>query len=231
MNHEVRVLQDGGALAHAGSAFCAQVLADALAARDTATVALSGGTTPWEMLGELATVQLAWSSATAYQVDERVVPRGDAARNLGHLHERLAATGVTIEAMPVEDADLAAAALRYGDRLPSRFDLVHLGLGPDGHCASLVPDDPVLAVLDRPVAVTGIYQGTRRMTLTYPALERADQLLWLVSGADKGEALARLLDGDRTIPAGRVEAARSLVLTDEAAWRATREHHREKEQS
>ncbi len=217
MNHEVRVLADGDALARAAAAFCAEVLGAALATRSAAGFAVSGGTTPWRMLGDLATAGLDWSATTAYQVDERVVPVSDDARNLTHLRERLGTTGVTIDPMPVEDGDLEAASRRYGARLPARFDLVHLGLGPDGHCASLVPGDPVLDVLDRPVAVTGPYQGTRRMTLTYPALERADQLLWLVGGSDKREALARLLDGDRSIPAGRVEAARSLVLADRAA--------------
>jgi len=94
---------------------------------------------------------------------------------------------------------------------------VHLGLGPDGHTASLVPGDPVLEVTDALVAVTQPYQGHRRMTLTYPALARADQLLWLVTGADKREPLAKLLAGDESIPAGRVVAARSVVMADQAA--------------
>jgi 6-phosphogluconolactonase/glucosamine-6-phosphate isomerase/deaminase len=119
--------------------------------------------------------------------------------------------------MPVEDADLEAAAGAYAKRLPDRFDLVHLGLGPDGHTASLVPGDPVLEVADRLVAVTEPYQGHRRMTLTYPALARADQVLWLISGDDKREALARLLAGDQSIPAGRVEARHSMILADAAA--------------
>jgi 6-phosphogluconolactonase/glucosamine-6-phosphate isomerase/deaminase len=119
--------------------------------------------------------------------------------------------------MPVNDGDLEAAARRYGDSLPARFDLVHLGLGPDGHTASLVPGDPVLEVTDRPVAVTAEYQGHRRMTLTYPALARADQLLWVVTGADKRAPLARLWAGDPSIPAGRVEAAASLIMADTAA--------------
>ncbi len=119
--------------------------------------------------------------------------------------------------MPVTEPDLDAAAAAYGAALPDRFDLVHLGLGPDGHTASLVPGDPVLEVTDRLVAVTGVYQGHRRMTLTYPALARADQLLWLITGADKKVPLAQLLAGDRSIPAGRVAAARSLVLADQSA--------------
>jgi 6-phosphogluconolactonase len=119
--------------------------------------------------------------------------------------------------MPVTDADLDSAAAAYAAALPERFDLVHLGLGPDGHTASLVPGDPVLAVQDRLVALTQPYQGHRRMTLTYPALARADQLLWLITGADKRDPLARLLAGDDSIPAGRVRAGRSLILADRAA--------------
>jgi 6-phosphogluconolactonase/glucosamine-6-phosphate isomerase/deaminase len=119
--------------------------------------------------------------------------------------------------MRVNDDDLDAAAAAYAELLPPRFDLVHLGLGPDGHTASLVPNDPVLQVDDRLVGLTAPYQGHQRMTLTYPALARANLLLWLITGEDKRDALARLLAGDQSIPGGRVEAAASLVLADAAA--------------
>jgi 6-phosphogluconolactonase/glucosamine-6-phosphate isomerase/deaminase len=121
--------------------------------------------------------------------------------------------------MEVNDDDLDGAARRYALKLPDHLDVVHLGLGPDGHCASLVPNDPVLEVTDRLVALSNPYQGTRRMTLTFPALANADQLLWLVSGEDKHDALEKLLDGDTSIPAGRVDAGASLVLCDRRALR------------
>ena len=152
-----------------------------------------------------------------YQVDERVAPDGDPDRNLTHLRRSLGAAPARVVAMPVEEPDLDAAAASYAARLPDRFDLIHLGIGPDGHTASLVPGDPVLDVTERMVAVTAPYLGHRRMTLTYPALARADQLLWLVTGADKQAALAAMLAGDPSIPAGRVTAGRSLVLADPAA--------------
>jgi 6-phosphogluconolactonase len=133
------------------------------------------------------------------------------------LHESIGDAPARVHPMPVTEADLQAAAVAYAAVLPQRFDLVHLGLGPDGHTASLVPGDPVLAVADALVGVTQPYQDHRRMTLTYPALARADQLLWLVTGADKRDALAKLLAGDESIPAGRVLASRSLIMADQAA--------------
>jgi 6-phosphogluconolactonase len=119
--------------------------------------------------------------------------------------------------MPVEDEDPEAAAARYGATLPDRFDLVHLGLGTDGHTASLVPGDPVLDVVDGDVATTGPYEGRRRMTLTYPGLSRARRVVWLVTGEEKREAVRSLIAGDRSIPAARVSVADQFLITDRAA--------------
>ena len=112
----------------------------------------------------------------------------------------------------------AWAAYTPRKTLPEPFDLVHLGLGPDGHAASLVPGDPVLEVSDRRVAITETaYQGHHRMTLTYPAIDDARQVLWLVTGAEKRDALAKLLAGDESIPAGRVKNEAMTIVAYEAA--------------
>ncbi len=169
------------------------------------------------MFEKLAHLDVSWADVVIYQVDERIAPPGDATRNLTNLERSLGESRPTIVPMPVNDDDLDEAAASYAQLLPERFDLVHLGLGPDGHTASLIPGDPVLTVRDRLVAVTGVYQGEQRMTLTYDALARADQLLWLVTGADKRTALSDLLRGDTSNPAGRVVAAASTVMADEAA--------------
>ncbi len=217
MEHELVSLPDADAVARRAAGFVASLARAAVAARGAFTFAVSGGHTPWAMFAELAGEDVPWQQVRLFQVDERAVPDGDPDRNLTHLRDSLRGAPARVTAMPVTEPDLTAAAAEYGARLPDRFDLVHLGLGPDGHTASLVPGDPVLDVTDRLAAVTGVYQGHRRMTLTYPALARADQLLWLVTGADKKAPLARLLAGDRSIPAGRVEAARSLILADQPA--------------
>jgi 6-phosphogluconolactonase/glucosamine-6-phosphate isomerase/deaminase len=158
-----------------------------------------------------------WEQVTIFQVDERIAPEGDVTRNLTNLQASLGTRSPTIMAMPVNDDDLEVAADRYAALIPERFDIVHLGLGPDGHTASLIPGDPVLAVVDRLVSLTGVYHEERRMTLTYPAIARANQLLWLIAGAEKRVPLAQLLAGDESIPAGRVVAASSLVMADAAA--------------
>jgi 6-phosphogluconolactonase/glucosamine-6-phosphate isomerase/deaminase len=170
------------------------------------------------MLRALADEDVPWQETAVYQVDERVAPTGHPHRNLIRLLAALprAALG-SVCPMPVEEPDLEHAADRYAAELPPQLDVVHLGLGADGHTASLVPGDPVLDVRDRPVAVTAEYQGRRRMTLTYPALDAAREIVWLVTGEDKREAVAQLLAGDTSIPAARISNPRQLVVCDAAA--------------
>ena len=191
---------------------------------------MSGGHTPWQMLRALANEQVPWAQVHVFQVDERIAPPGDPDRNLTHLRESLLSHAPLpfqqIYAMPVEDPDLAAAAAAYAARLgqiagaPPELDLIHLGLGPDGHTASLVPGDSVLEVTDADVALTGgTYQNRRRMTLTYPVLNRARQILWVVTGAEKVDALRKLRAADPSIPAGRVDQTRATLLADRAAAR------------
>jgi 6-phosphogluconolactonase len=215
--HELEVLADADAVARRGAAFVAELARAAVAARGGFAFAVSGGRTPWAMFAHLASAGMPWEETTIYQVDERIAPAGDPDRNLVHLRENLGRAPATVIPMPVNEADVEAAAGRYAASLPARFDLVHLGLGDDGHTASLVPGDPVLGVEHLLVALTDDYRGRRRMTLTYAALRRADQLLWLVTGADKQEPLRRLRARDPAIPAGRVVAERSLIVADEDA--------------
>jgi len=217
MHHELQTQPDPAAVAAAGAAFVAGRAREAVAASGSFHFAVSGGHTPWAMFAELASETVPWDAVIIYQVDERVAPPDDPDRNLAHLRQALGPAPAQVRPMPVNESDLQGAAADYAASLPGQFDLVHLGLGPDGHTASLVPGDPVLAVTDRLVALTQPYQGRVRMTLTYPALARARQILWLVTGSDKKGPLAKLLAGDTTIPAGRVEAAASLVMADRAA--------------
>ncbi len=217
VEHELVIVPDAASLATRAASLVAARAGAAVAERGRFTFAVSGGKTPWAMFAELAHEEVPWGAVEIFQVDERVAPDGDPDRNLTHLRQSLGAAPAKVLAMPVEDPDLDGAAAAYSELLPARFDLVHLGLGPDGHTASLVPDDPVLDVSDRLVAVTQPYQEHRRMTLTYPALARADEILWLISGEDKREALAKLLAGDTSIPAGRVQARHSTILADSSA--------------
>jgi len=232
---KIEVLSDADVVARRAAERIAAASRAAVAARGLFTAAVSGGHTPWAMLRALAELPgVPWRGVHVFQVDERVAPAGHPDRNLTHLRESLLARAPLppeqMHAMPVEGADLEAGAAAYARELarvcgaPAVLDLVHLGLGPDGHTASLVPGDPVLGVVDRDVAVTGPYQERRRMTLTYPALDRARELLWLASGADKAPMLVRLIDGDASIPAGRVRGDRALALVDRAAAAALERH-------
>ncbi|MGH2831501.1 MAG: 6-phosphogluconolactonase [Solirubrobacteraceae bacterium] len=214
----IELLPDPEALARRAAAFVAEQARAAVADHGQFTFAVSGGQTPWKMFAHLAEHELPWGQTLIFQVDERVAKAGDPDRNLTHLLKSLPEHADSeIHAMPVEEDDLQAAAVRYERTLPKHFDLVHLGLGTDGHTASLVPGDPVLDVSDRDVAVTLPYMGHRRMTLTYRVLNRAHLLLWLVTGADKAQALRRMRASDDSIPAGHVNRERALIFADLAA--------------
>jgi 6-phosphogluconolactonase len=223
----IKVCPDEHAVAGKAAAIIADAARAAVASRGRFVMAVSGGRTPWLMLRTLAAAELPWRQVHIFQVDERLAPAGDPARNLAHLRDSLlehaALSPDHVHAMPVEAAELDRAAEQYARTLrdvaglPPVLDLIHLGLGPDGHTASLVPEDPVLDVSDVDVAVTGPYQGRRRMTLTFPIINRSRFVLWVVTGGEKAEALVRLRDGDRSIPGSRVRRHEALVLADRAA--------------
>jgi 6-phosphogluconolactonase len=223
----VEVFADDESAARAAAKMIAAEAGAAVAARGQFVMAVSGGRTPWIMLRALAKEELPWERVHVVQVDERVAPAGDPDRNLTHLRESLLEHSPIrpeqIHAMPVELPDLEGAARQYVLTLceiagsPPTLDVVHLGLGPDGHTASLVPGDPVLNATKVDVAATGVYQGRRRMTLTYPAINRARRILWLVTGSEKVDMLVRLRKGDASIPAGRIRPDRAVIFADRAA--------------
>ena len=217
MTLQVEVLSDADAVAERGAEIVAAATEAAVAERGRFTIAVSGGRTPWAMFEGLYG-RMPWEKVTIFQVDERIAPDGDPDRNLTLLQRSLPPGGAAdVRPLPVWAEDLDAAAAQYAQGLPEQLDLVHLGLGPDGHTASLLPGDPVLDVSECDVSVTGEYQGRRRMTLTYPAINRARKILWLVTGEDKVDALARLRASDPSIPAGRISTANALVVADAAA--------------
>jgi 6-phosphogluconolactonase len=224
---QIEIHSDADAVALAAAKLIAKEARDAVATRGKFVMAVSGGKTPWVMLRHLAQQDVPWKDVHVFQVDERVAPEGDADRNLTHLRESLLEHAPLrpdqIHAMPVGASNLESACVQYAQALtevagsPPVLDLVHLGLGPDGHTASLVPGDAVLNVTNTDVALTGIYQGRRRMTLTYPLISRSGRVLWVVTGAEKAGMLTRLQAGDVSIPAGRLSGDRAVVLADRAA--------------
>jgi 6-phosphogluconolactonase len=224
---KLEVFKDADAVAVSAAAIIAAEARASIASRGRFALAVSGGHTPWVMLRALVDEEVPWEGMQIFQVDERVAPSGHPDRNLTHLRESLLQhvplRAEQVHAMPVEAADLQAAAAEYASVLrkftgsPPQLDLVHLGLGPDGHTASLVPGDAVLDVIDQDVALTGVYGGRRRMTLTFPTINRARRVLWVVTGKEKVPMLRRLLQHDVSIPAGRVSPEHALLLADQAA--------------
>jgi 6-phosphogluconolactonase len=224
---KIEIRSDDHVIAREAAATIAAEARAAVASRGRFILAVSGGHTPWIMLRALADAQLPWGAVHVVQVDERVVAPADPDRNLAHLRESLLEHAPLpsdhLHAMPVDAPDLDHAAEQYAQTLqgvagsPPVLDLVHLGLGADGHTASLVPRDPVLDIIEADVAMTGPYQGRRRMTLTFPIINRSRRTLWLVTGGDKAAALVRLRDGDPSIPASRIRQDRALVLADRTA--------------
>ena len=221
---KIQVQASADEAAQAGAKFIATKVREAITARGRFVMAVSGGHDPWKMFRTLGNEDLPWKAIHVFQVDERVAPAGDPDRNWTHLRESFLShvplRPEQVHAMPVEENDLQAAAARYADRLQQIagllpvLDFVHLGLGPDGHTASLVPGDPVLQIADRDVAITGIYQGRHRMTLTFPILNRARCILWLVTGPRKAEIFKQLRGGDPAIPAGRIRQDAAVAITD-----------------
>ena len=228
---QLEVLRDAEAVAARAAAIVAENARAACQERGVFLMAVSGGHTPWLMLSMLANEEVPWAGVHVFQVDERMATAGDPDRNLTHLRESLLQNApiepTHIYPMPIESPNSEAAAAEYAMTLqniagsPPVLDLVHLGLGPDGHTASLVPGDPVLQVIDSDIAVTGLYQGRKRMTLTYPVINRARQILWVVTGPEKVKPLGQLLNADSSIPGGRISRDNALILADEAAIEPT----------
>jgi 6-phosphogluconolactonase len=222
---EVRAVNDAATLGAEAAAFVADRLGEAVCDRGRASVAVSGGGTPARMFAALADLDVPWADVHLFQVDERIAALGHPDRNLGDLAANLLdlvpIPWRNVHLMPVDSEDLAAAAVGYAETLQRAaggdLDLVHLGLGDDGHTASWPPGDPDVFRWTEDVAVTGPFNGRRRMTLTPPAVNRARAIVWLISGADKAPMVARLLAGDTGIPASRVTAERQVLFADPAA--------------
>jgi 6-phosphogluconolactonase len=225
---KIRVLKDSDAVAEEAARLIASLARKVVVDRGRFVMAVSGGSNPWQILRVLVKENVPWNKFHLVQVDERVAPSGHADRDLTHLRECFFTNAMIskdhIYAMPVESSDLDSAAKQYAvllskiaGKIPA-LDLVLLGLGADGHTASLIPGDPVLQMEDSDVGITGVYLGRKRMTLTYPIINRAQNILWVVTGAAKAPMLKRMLNADPSIPAGLICQDNAYVLADDAAF-------------
>jgi 6-phosphogluconolactonase len=223
----IHVFTDEETVAREAAKFIAETVRQDVFARSRFVMALSGGQTPWKMLQILGSEDIPWKAVHIFQVDERLAPAGHRERNFTYLQESmLDHTDVLPEqiyAMPVDHKDLETMAGNYIQTLqriagnPPVLDLIHLGMGKDGHTASLVPGDPVLKMMDTDVALTGLYQGRQRLTMTYPFINRARRILWVITGREKSEMFNRLREADESIPAGCVCRTKTIVITDKEA--------------
>lgn len=224
---EINVFDTADKVAREAARLIAELIRENIAKKGFFTFAVSGGRTPWEMIKVLAKEQLPWEKVYLFQVDERIAPDGHPDRNLTQLFSAIQGsklvTRLNIFPMPVTAENLDMACEEYAQHLEQitktgRLDLIHLGMGSDGHTASLIPGDAVCDVLDRDVAMTAApYQGRARMTLTYPAINRAEKILWIATGAEKSSMLQRLQEGDRGIPAGKISSVQALIFADQEA--------------
>lgn len=224
---EIRTFQSADEVAKEAAIYIADRIRENVSRKGSFTMAISGGRTPWEMIKELAKEDLHWEKVFLFQVDERIAPDAHPDRNLTQLFKAIEGTKLVLRLnifpMRVTADNLNEACEEYADHITrltenGKFDLIHLGLGTDGHTASLVPGDAVLAVQDKTVAITGdTYQGRHRMTLTYPLINQAAKILWVITGAEKAEMLNRLLHQDPLIPAGKIDQHHAIVLTEESA--------------
>jgi 6-phosphogluconolactonase len=223
---QVEILDSAAAVAERGATLLADWLGARVLGQGFATLAISGGRTPLQMFARLAEMPLSWERIAIYQVDERVAPPGHEERNSVQAGRSFGALLIreaqSFHWMPVEHTNLQAAAQDYAGALqalagsPPVLDVVHLGLGADGHTASIFPNSPLESVTPT-VALTPPQQGRRRMTLTLPVLNGARRVLWTVTGRDKRTALARLIAGDSTLVASAVQRANSVLLADRDA--------------
>lgn len=224
---EIRTFQSADEVAKEAALFIADRIRENIARKGFFTMAISGGRTPWEMIKALAKENLPWEKVFLFQVDERVAPDAHADRNLTQLFKSIEGSPLVLRLnifhMHVTAEDLDLACEEYAEQIQritenGKLDLVHLGLGTDGHTASLVPDDSVLNISDKNVATThSSYQGRQRMTLTFPLINQAEKILWVVTGSEKAEMLRRLLNQDPSIPAGRIAQNHAVVFTEESA--------------
>lgn len=224
---EIRTFQSSNEVAKEAALYIADNIRIHVAKKGFFTLAISGGRTPWEMIRELAAEDLPWEKVFLFQVDERIAPDGHPDRNLTQLFNSIEGTSLmtrlNIFPMHVIAEDLEVACAEYSDNIKritetGKLDLIHLGIGTDGHTASLIPGDNVLEVQNRDVALTNHpYQGRQRMTLTYPLINQAEKILWVITGEEKAEMLSRLLNQDPAIPAGKVSQSQAIILTEEAA--------------